>query len=460
MAEASSSDEFDDVLLEASLQYEQEQEQEQDSDDDDNIFLAASQQYEQQMAPAHDQDSDRFVFVTDNDIANAVKEAVPHKTRKQTRWCYGVWCSWRLNRIERAKSDSRIEVPPELSKMNEAELCVWMPRFLFEARRADGKEYAEQSIYNIACGLLRYLREAGKTFDFFTDSCFLPIRNALDAKMKSLRRAGGGLLKRSDVILEEEEELLWSKGLLGSHSPDTLRDTIIFMCGLYFSLRGGSELRNLKPQHITVNTSSSGETYLLYRETGSKNNPGGINNKRVNNKEVPHFKNRSNPSRDFVSLYILYRSKCPPEAEFLFLQSMKRPSGSYWYCNRVVGHNVLAGTVKRLCSLAGIIGKKTNHSLRATRLFKEGIDEQLIMSITGHRSTDGVRAYKHISSDQYKQMSAVLQRSTCTTATDSDEPISVDDKKSYSKSPPEATDTKLPSFVLTNCTDVKINFTK
>ena len=236
------------------------------------------------------------------------------------------------------------------------------------------------------------------------------------------------------------------------------------MCGLYFLLRGGSELRGLKPQHITVNTSSSGEMYLLYRETGSKNNPGGINSKRVNNKEVPHFKNQSNPSRDFVSLYMLYR---PPEAEFLFLQSIKRPSGSYWYCNKVVGHNALAGTVKRLCSLAGIVGKKTNHSLRATaatRLFQEGIDEQLIMNVTGHRSTDGVQAYKRVSIDQYKQMSTALQHSKCITA---DEPISIDngeDKKSRSKSPPETTDTtsstKLPSFVLTNCTGVTINFTK
>uniref|UniRef100_A0A1X7SSA0 Tyr recombinase domain-containing protein n=1 Tax=Amphimedon queenslandica TaxID=400682 RepID=A0A1X7SSA0_AMPQE len=47
---------------------------------------------------------------------------------------------------------------------------------------------------------------------------------------------------------------------------------------------------------------------------------------------------------------------------------------------------------------------KTNHSLcgmtAATRLFQAGVDEQLIMKRTGHRSTDGVQIYKHISDQQ------------------------------------------------------------
>ena len=37
--------------------------------------------------------------------------------------------------------------------------------------------------------------------------------------------------------------------------------------------------------------------------------------------EVPHYGNMSNPSLNFVTLYEKYISKCPPNAEFLFLQS-------------------------------------------------------------------------------------------------------------------------------------------
>ena len=39
---------------------------------------------------------------------------------------------------------------------------------------------------------------------------------------------------------------------------------------------------------------------------------------------------------------------------------------------------------------AGISGFKTNHSLRATRLYQSGVGEQLVTERTGHRSIDDV----------------------------------------------------------------------
>ena len=80
-----------------------------------------------------------------------------------------------------------------------------------------------------------------------------------------------------------------------------------------------------------------------------------------------------------------------------------------------VGHNTLSRTVGRLCKQAGISGCKTSHLLRvtnATRLFQSGVDEQLIVSHTGHRSVDGVRSYKRISEDQKKSVSDVLNSAT------------------------------------------------
>ena len=61
-----------------------------------------------------------------------------------------------------------------------------------------------------------------------------------------------------------------------------------------------------------------------------------------------------------------------------------------------------------MCKEAGIQGRKTNHSLRATtaaRLFQAGLDEQLIMERTGHHSTDGVRSY---SEDQRIALSNIV----------------------------------------------------
>ena len=68
--------------------------------------------------------------------------------------------------------------------------------------------------------------------------------------------------------------------------------------------------------------------------------------------------------------------------------------------------------MKRLCNGIGLEGHYTNHSLRrtcATRLFREGVEEQQIMSITGHRSTKAVRLYKETSHEQQEETSKIIQ---------------------------------------------------
>ena len=60
---------------------------------------------------------------------------------------------------------------------------------------------------------------------------------------------------------------------------------------------------------------------------------------------------------------------------------------------------------------AGINGYKTNHSLRATaatRLYQAGVDEQLIMEKTGHRSLEGMRSYKRTNTVQQENISDIL----------------------------------------------------
>ena len=76
-----------------------------------------------------------------------------------------------------------------------------------------------------------------------------------------------------------------------------------------------------------------------------------------------------------------------------------------------IGINTLATAVKLLYEKAGINGYKTNHSLRviaATRLFHAGLDEQLVMERTGHRSTDGVQVHKRSCVEQQEDVSRIL----------------------------------------------------
>ena len=267
---------------------------------------------------------------------------------------------------------------------------------------------------------MRFLRANNcPSIDIFKDSDFTEFRATLDAEMKRLQALGVGSKKRqAEPLTEEEEEVLWQKGLLGDHTPQALLDTMVFMNGLYFALRSGNEHRNLRfsPCQIEVHDNEGERPYLLYTEDLSKNHPGGLKGRRIKPKVVRHYANIENPSRCFVTLFKRYTTLCPPKTSknAFYLQPLRNPTPHCWYSQEPLGHNKLAGTVSRLCKSAGIKGFKTNHSLRvtnATRLYSSGTDEQLIMERTGHRSTDGVRPYKRTSEEQQIAISDILNRS-------------------------------------------------
>ena len=63
----------------------------------------------------------------------------------------------------------------------------------------------------------------------------------------------------------------------------------------------------------------------------------------------------------------------------------------------------------------------TNHSLRrscATNLYDNGVPEQVIQETTGHRSVEGIRAYKRTSLAMKRKMSAILNQSESSLGSD------------------------------------------
>ena len=108
-----------------------------------------------------------------------------------------------------------------------------------------------------------------------------------------------------------------------------------------------------------------------------------------------------------------YKQLCPDnlEKKAFYLQPAIKKTLTCWYSPRPIGHDTLSKTLPRPCKSAGIQGLKTNHSLRATAaatLYRSGIDEQLVMERTGHRSLEDVRNYKRTSDQQRQVLSDVL----------------------------------------------------
>ena len=112
--------------------------------------------------------------------------------------------------------------------------------------------------------------------------------------------------------------------------------------------------------------------------------------------------------------------------------------------------------------------KQTIHCMRvtnATRLFQCGVEEQLIMTRTGHRSVSGVRTYKRVLDDQKETLSNILNSTT--NATDCPPPQKRE-KVGLKQTLPHAqtqlfefqsSERDFPTLNLSGCSSIIINYT-
>ena len=192
-------------------------------------------------------------------------------------------------------------------------MTFWLPRFIAEVRKTDGKPYPPNSLYQICCGLHRCLREANRPdIDIFNSSKFAQFRDTLDSCMKELKATGNFEVRKAQPITEEIEELLWDRGMLGNSTPQALLDTMVFYIGLYFALRSGLEHRRLRhsPSQLKLFEPPGGVPYLQYTEDVSKTNQGGLKHRKREPKVVVQYANSQNPSRCIVKLYKEYNQQC------------------------------------------------------------------------------------------------------------------------------------------------------
>ena len=201
-------------------------------------------------------------FAREEEIEQARLKGVPLKTQQDTGYCVRLW-----NACHQAAAS--VTIPP-LPDLDSTQLQRWLTSFILEVRKKDGSEFPPNTLHHLICGLVRYIRLHGKPqLDVFKDPDFSGFRSSLDAEMKRLQTLGIGSKRRqAEIFTEEDEEMLWQQGLLGDSSPQSLLDTIIFMCGLYFALRSGQEHRQLrfKPYQIELFQPTGGRPYLQYTE--------------------------------------------------------------------------------------------------------------------------------------------------------------------------------------------------
>lgn len=148
-------------------------------------------------------------------------------------------------------------------------------------------------------------------------------------------------------------------------------------------------------------TDEKGVKCLSYTEDlKSKTNQGGLVGHKHKPKSVNVYGKSVNSDKDLVWLYekyvalLLTNPKCSVLYKYSLSSGCCTPKS--WFTDKPVGVNSLKKVVSNMMKDAGIKGHFTNHSLCAstmTRMFRKGVDEQLIKEVTRHKS-NAVRLYK------------------------------------------------------------------
>jgi len=88
--------------------------------------------------------------MSDSEVQQAKKFAVPRRTQKDTLWCISLWKKWR----EARNSRSEEQIPSDICKLSNHLLQRWLSRFVLEVRKKDGMEYQPDTLYHIVCGIM------------------------------------------------------------------------------------------------------------------------------------------------------------------------------------------------------------------------------------------------------------------------------------------------------------------
>jgi len=91
----------------------------------------------------------------------AAELGIPEKTRQLTKWAVGVWEAWAKSRNRRLLLEEK-PFNCSFEKLSVQEMNFWLCRFVLEVRQRDGNPYLPLTLYQLCCGLLRYLYMCGR----------------------------------------------------------------------------------------------------------------------------------------------------------------------------------------------------------------------------------------------------------------------------------------------------------
>ena len=154
------------------------------------------------------------------------------ETHKKIKWVRNMYSDWRDFRNADANLQDVTCDIQSLGSFTKEELCSALCKFITEVRKLDGSEFPPCTLYDIIICVQFWLESNGYNWRLVSGKEFETLKFTLDNCMKERASRGiGSKVRKAEVLTFTDEDLLWSLGLLGSHTPQVLINTVIVKLG-------------------------------------------------------------------------------------------------------------------------------------------------------------------------------------------------------------------------------------
>ena len=257
------------------------------------------------------------VPLKESDLQDLGHKNFSPETMKKVKWVTGMYRDWRNYRNNNPQLESIDCDLDEVCTITEDSLIYAVTRFLTEVKKLDGTDFPGKTLYGILVCVQFHLETLGIVWKLLNNDVFHNVKFTLDNLMKIRAAQGLGIsVKKAQILMSFDEEYLWSLGLLGTHCPEVLLNTLLFMIGKGCALCAAKEHYPLRvppfSSQFSFMTDEEGQIFVRYKEElGFKTNKGGIKHRKIEPKEVDVYP-VENPERCPVRILLKYLSVLPP----------------------------------------------------------------------------------------------------------------------------------------------------
>ena len=182
------------------------------------------------------------------------------------------------------------------------------------------------------------------------DNEFLECRQVLEGKARELRAAGMGKKpNRAKNFTKEEENVLWTSGLLGKESPRALLNAMFWLFTQHFGWRGRQGQHELKIDDFLFSKDDDGAEFIYFVEGPTKTRGHGLNAK--HRTTIPKMFSTGDAARCPVMLFRTYIAHRPPQFSDtgpFYLSVIEKPTTTVWYKSIPLGKNSITNIMKKM----------------------------------------------------------------------------------------------------------------